>query len=279
MKTKIYFPLLLVPLLICAMLPAQAQVSIAPTMLFVQDNTNMSEVYVTNTSSVAQELNISLRFGYPASNEEGTISMRYEDEEKRAIYSVDEQVRVFPRRLVLQPGQSQTLRFQVIPMADRPDGMYWARAVIASRAVSPDVDDLMLAQGEVGARVGVVFEQDIPLFYRKGNATTGLIVHQVLTDIDQERMVLRVHATRDGNSPFLGTIVAEMFDSSGAMVQNTARSAFFYFEEHRRIEIPVEDIGSGRYRVDLHFDTQRRDISARDMVQAPRQTHSIEVEI
>ena len=282
MNIRTFYPLLLVPLLFVLLLTAsaaQAQVSIAPTMVFIHDNTNMNEIYVTNTSSTPQELNVSLRFGYPSTNEEGSVSMRFDDEERQARYGVDQNVRVFPRRLVLQPGESQTLRFQVMPMADRPDGMYWARAVIASRAVTPDVDDLELAEGEVGARVGVVFEQDIPLFYRKGNTTTGVIVHQVFSDIDEERLVLRPHVSRDGNSPFLGTVQAEMFDSDGNMVQSTSRNAFFYFEEYRRLEIPVEELAPGRYRVDLHFDTQRRDISARDLVQAERQTHTIEVDI
>lgn len=279
MKTTYSFPLLLIPLLLFMAAGLQAQISIAPTMVFIHDNTNMGEVYVTNTSGSAQEINVSLRFGYPTSNEDGAISMRYDDPETESRYGITENVRVFPRRLVLEPGQSQTLRFQIMPMANRPDGMYWARAVIASRPVTADVDDLALAEGEVGARVGVIFEQDIPLFYRKGQTTTGVIVHKVTTDINQEQLVLRPHVSRNGNSPFLGTIIAEMFDSNGQMVQNTARTAFFYFEEYRLIEIPIMELTPGRYRIELHFDTQRRDVASRDMVQAPRYTHTIEVEI
>lgn len=269
--------ILIVPLFLFISTVAQAQVSLAPTALFVHDTNNMGELYVTNTSSKPQEVNVRFDFQYPASDSTGHIYMT-KDEEKERVYGLSDYVRVFPRRLILQPNSSQTLRVQVLPMPERPDGAFFTRMIVSSNAIGEDVGERE-DDNAIAARIDYILEQSIPLFYRKGVNDTGVIVHEVEVNIDTERIRLIPHLSRKGNSPFLGTMRAEIFTSTGELINDTWSPSFLYFDEWRRLDLSLNDLPPGRYRIDLHFDTQRRDMATRDLVQAPRQTHSIEVEI
>ena len=273
----LFYTVLIVPLLLLISISVHAQVSLAPTALFVHDSTNMSELYVTNNSSIPQEINVRFDFQFPASDSTGFIFMT-KDSDIEALYSISQSVRVFPRRLVIQPNSSQMLRIQVMPMPDRPDGMYFTRLIVSSSAIAEEVE-LQQSDEAIGARIDYILEQSIPLFYRKGSNDTGLIIHEVNVDINTERMRLIPHISRIGNSPFLGTITAELYSSDGELLMDTWAPTFLYFSEWRRLDFSLDDLPPGHYRVDIHFDTKRRDMSARDLVQAPRHTHTFEIEL
>lgn len=276
-KQNKWFFLLLFLVIVCFS-SVYGQVTIAPNMLFIHDNTNIGELYVSNKSDKPQEISINFTFGYPASKSDGNISMNYEDDEAREAYGLDEYIRAFPRFFVLQEGQSQAVRFQIIQFPNRPDGMYWTRAVIKSHELTPEIDVEEISEG-VGARIDFVFEQNIALFYHKGRTNTGLTINEVHTSVKEDNLIIIPQVSRKGNSPFLGRLNAKLYDDEGDLMKENSTNVFFYFDEWRRIELPVAGLPSGTYRVDLHFETRRRDISTRDIVQSPDISHSFKIEL
>jgi hypothetical protein len=257
-----------------AALPAWGQISLAPTALFINDRTSVGELFLTNTSNDAQEINLRLQFGYPVSDSTGTITMSYDDPVMQRNHGLETSVRIFPRRLVLQGNQSQTVRIQILPMPGRPDAMYWSRVIVSSNSVASDVGSDTTA---IGARIEYVLEQSIPIFFKKGQQTTGVMVKSVKTERQDTLLTVIPNLIRQGNSPFLGTIGAELVNSNGDVVSQTEISSFLYFEEWRKLYLPIRDIPSGEYKLNLRFDTQRRDIAPTDLVQAPTQTHSVTI--
>ncbi len=255
-----------------------AQVSVAPTSLFIFETGGIGELYVSNRSVLPQEVNVRFSFQFPKSDSEGSISMTEGSEELEVEWGIGEMVRVFPRRLVLQPGETQTLRVQVRPMQDRPDGMFFTRAIVSSNALQEDVGEQEALEG-IRTQINYVLEQSIPVFYRKGTNTTGVDVEQIEASRTENGMSLLVHLQRTGNSPYMGTMSAVLYDLDGNQLAENSSSAFFYFDERRRMTLRHDDLPPGRYRVELTFDTQRRDMSSRNIVQAPRITHTAEVEI
>lgn len=270
--------LLMIPIWGGSAQQAQAQVSLAPTSLFIFEAGGIGELFVSNRSEVPQEVNVRFEFQFPTSDAAGNISMTTGTPELEAEWGLGEMVRVFPRRLVLQAGETQTLRVQVRPMRDRPDGMFFTRAIVSSNALQQDVGQQEAAEG-IRTQINYILEQSIPVFYRKGSNTTGVDVERIEASRAEEGMNLLVHLQRTGNSPFMGTMGAQLFDMNGNQLAESSSSAFFYFDERRRMTLRHEDLPPGRYRVELWFETQRRDMASSNIVQAPRITHSTIVEI
>ena len=94
-------------------------------------------------------------------------------------------VRALPRRVILQPGQRQTVRLLAQPPAGLPDGEYWSRVVISSKSLPRDGDTVEV-EGHEGVRVGLTLSTRtiISLNYRKGPVSTGLDVESLSASLD-----------------------------------------------------------------------------------------------
>lgn len=255
-----------------------AQISLAPSILFINDNSNVGEFYLTNISSTTQEINIFAEFGYPSSDETGTLLGSNEVPEISERYGIQDNIRVFPRRLILQPGVQQTIRVQVLNTREKEDGLYWTRITVRSNEIQDDIDQLPPEQG-LGTRIDFVFNQNFALFYRKGIATTGVTVDDLNYTRDENSLVIEPRLRHTGNSPYLGSMFARLLDQNGEVVAENRRNAFIYFEELRRISIDVSELESGRYTLELKFETSRRDVASQDLVQAPPVVERFTVEL
>lgn len=248
-------------------LSVPAQISLAPTIVFIHEDRSIGEIYVTNTAQTAQEVEFGTVFAYPKQIENGELLMVEDDSVKAVNFGLDQYLRVFPSRMVLQPGQSQVVRIQVLPF-DKPDGVYWSRFVASSSQLTPDIGAQNLSG--VGTQINFVVEQNIPLFYRKGENNTGIKVLDFKTEITENGLDVLPKILRTGNSPFLGTIKAELYNNEDELVSQVEKSAFFYFEDWTKISFPLDFNESldGNYRVSLKFITQRNSISTADIVNA-----------
>ena len=269
--------LLTILLLISLGSSIKAQVAIAPSTLFINDQTNIGTLYVSNRTDEPQEVSIDFAFGYPTSDKDGNIIMNYEDSVAFQKYAINDWVRAFPRSFVLGPRQQQTVRFQVRPQPQAEDGVYWTRVKLIANPQTPDID--VPAEEGVATRITFRFEQIIAAFYRKGEVTTGLDIKEVEVRHEDNRMILLPHMKRLGNAPFIGSMYAKMYDAGGNLVKERQTTTTAYFEEVRRIELDTEGLEPGNYRVELTFETRRGDISPTDLVQAPAITETVEVRI
>lgn len=262
-------------LLFMLVIPTAAQVSIAPTTLFVHENPGVGELYLTNTSPIAQEIGFGFEFGYPSSTEEGEIKMVYNDTLKQQKYGLSDFVRLYPSRVVIPPNQSQTIRIQVLPMRDRPDGVFWSRLLVESSALTPDVENTN-TEG-ISANFNYILEQSIPLFYRKGQNSTGIEVKDVaISKVDSVKQLEVIpEMMRTGNSPYLGMMYAKLYDSRGELIEERESPAYFYFKDWRKFTFSEPDASKGPFRLSFAFETKRQSMSARDLVQAEKKVHSI----
>jgi hypothetical protein len=261
-------------------LPAEAQVSLAPTALFIPDQTNVGTLYVNNNSQEAQEVSVSFEFSYPGSDGQGNMVTVSDDSVSAARYGFTDYVRVFPRQFVLQPGGQQTVRLQVRPMPGKPDGVYWTRVIVTSNAAARDVETVAVAEG-IGTQINYVFKQNIPAFYLKGKTSTGLACGAVTTTVEDGKLVAVSQLTPTGNAPFNGSVTARLLNSAGKEVAMQQQTVVAYFEVLRRVEIALPDgeIAPGNYTLEFTYETRRADISPTDLVQAPPITHSVPVVI
>ena len=258
-------------------IPTIAQVSIAPTSVFIDAN-GIASIYITNPSEVPQEVNVGFVFGYPGNDENGSLTMVYEDSVRADEFGLDDKLRAFPRTFILAPFQQQTVRLQVRPDRSLASGTYFTRVKVTSNAQTPDVEQS--TDGGVSTQVNFRFDQVIAAFYKNGETHTGLEIGAVDTDIEEGKLKVVPEFTTTGNSPFLGSVHAALKNSSNQTVTEQQQTVALYFSGKRAVEISLpENLPSGEYEVELRYETRRSDIPSADLVQAAPVTRTVAVQI
>ncbi len=256
-------------------LTAAAQVSISPTALFIHDDTNVATLHIANRSDQPQEIELNARFGYSDSDEEGNLIMNYEDAETEAEFGLTDQLRIFPRSVTLEPRSQQMVRLQVRPEPGKPDGVYWTRLSILSNVITPDLETG--TTDGIGTRITYRFEQNIGVYYRRGETRTGLEVLSVDTRREGDNLRVIPELRREGNSPFMGNMRITLYNSAGEEQAMSERTFTAFFTQKRPIEVDVSGLAPGSYRAELRFETRRRDMKPEDMVQADTVTHTLNI--
>jgi len=269
---------LLILLVISGLAPLMwAQVALAPSFVFIDENSGVGNVFVSNNSQNAYEISIDFAFGYPDSDAEGNLVMNYEDSGAYAVHALDEMIRAFPRSFVLQGGEQRTVRIQVLPNQRRKEGAFFTRMKVLAQPQAREVTE-GLAEG-IGTQITFNFEQVTAVFYHKGRVSTGVEVKEVDVRQNEGMLELRPHLLRSGNAPFLGSMYARLKDKNGKVLAETQSTTTVYFDEIRRMDIDLEGVKAGSYELELSFETKRNDMMASDLVQAARIVHVQEVRV
>ena len=246
--------------------------TIAPTMVFIDQQNRFGSFLVLNGSDQAQEVSIEFPFGYPATTADGNINMVYDDSARAEKYGISNLVRGFPQSFVLQPGQRQTVRLTIRPK-DFSDGMYWTRIKTTSNAQNPPVG--APTDEEITAQITYKFEQVTTLFYKHGDTNTGIEIQDFTINDSGETIKFIVDVSRTGNSPFLGSITLQLTDAEGNIAVEKLASTSIYFDYRQIFEIPKTDLEDGTYNAQITFETRRPDIPEEDIVQMEPVSRSI----
>lgn len=253
---------------------AFAQLTIAPTNLFIDSQNKFGTYMVINNSSEPQEVSVNFLFGYMLNEDDGNRVMVKEDEDKEKLYSIADNVRAFPQNFVLQSGQRQIVRIRIAAGNDIEDGTYWARISTTSNKQAQTIEDQ--ATEGVSANLAIKIEQLTGLFYKKGNTTTGIDIQDIETNlVDNNKLSVLTDYTRSGNSPFLGTIKTSLIDSKGETVKEHRSGTSIYFDGAHKSELDLTDLEKGNYTIQVKFETQRSDISTSELVQMDPVTKTI----
>lgn len=246
-----------------------AQVTIAPTNMFIDGNARFGTYMVINNSNETQEISIDFLFAYSQTDEQGNRSIIQDDSAVAEQYSIAEFIRAFPRNFTLASGQRQVVRLRLNPPNDLEDGTYWARIKTGSTPESPPLE--LQSNNAVAARVGIRVEQVTGLFFKKGNTTTGIEVTEISTEYDQltDKLNVYIDINRTGNSPFLGSITTSLINENGEIVRESFISTSIYFDGVQKSEFDIADIPNGQYTIRVQFESSRADIPSSDIIQMP----------
>jgi P pilus assembly chaperone PapD len=165
---------LITALLLLTAVHCSAQVSIAPTALFFNKQQQFRSLHVKNGSKQAQEISISMNFGYPAT-QNGHLIIAHDSALARKS-SMADWMKAFPKHFTLQPQQRQVVRFIARPPQNLTPGGYWARVKIRSNPVSPPIDSMQA--GKVGAQISIIINQVIGAHFRTQHAQPASRCHR-----------------------------------------------------------------------------------------------------
>ncbi|HEX6983642.1 MAG TPA: hypothetical protein VF181_12855 [Balneolaceae bacterium] len=242
---------------------AKAQVSIAPTSLFFTEQSRFSSLTVSNGGDTPQEISISMKFGYPTT-QNGNLVIASDSvlAQKKSMASW---IKVFPRSFTLQPHQRQVVRFVARAPQGLKDGGYWSRVKITSSAVSAPIGTV--GANQVGAQINLIVNQVISAHYRTGKAATDVEVTSIdFTQKDNTGSVA-VSMKQTGNTPFIGSIGFVITNENGDKVYQTNTTNSVYTTITRNFNIDLSKIESGKYTISGMIISQRNDISQDKLLQ------------
>lgn len=254
-----------------------AQVTVAPSMLFIDSKSGIGNMYITNNSAVPQEVSISFAFGYTDADSMGNAIMNYNDTVAAKTYALNPMVRAYPKSFILNAKQEQTVRLQVRANSSVKDAFFFSRVKVTSAQKTPDVEKKVT--DAVTAQINFKFDQIFPVFYRKGNVSTGLIVHDVMTSLKNNKLTVVVDVERTGNAPFIGSMKAELYSAANEKVALSEATASIYFRMKNKIDLDLSKVAKGKHKLLVTFETKRSDVATEDLLQAQPVTKEVNVNL
>lgn len=264
-------------LLLVAHAATASAVVVAPHAVFMDHRTRAAVFYVQNPDQVPAEVTVELVYGYPVSDENGSVRVELIPDPPLDAPSAARWVRALPARCVVAPGARQAIRLLAQPPAGLPDGEYWSRIIITSRGGEPPV----AAAGSEDVKVGLTLEMRTitSLIYRKGEVMTGPRLDGFAARMAGDSLVTDVRLGRSGDGAFLGSLFLTMQDTGGRTVGEWRQAVGVYGDLHRRLAFPVGDLDPGRYTVHLRVSTEREDIPASSLLPAAPVERSLAIQV
>lgn len=228
---------LLVPLVLALLIPASARaVTVNPTTVFVDSRTRTATLTLSNTGLRPEEIEIYFSFGIPVADELGSVRVIFLDSAGLEQRSIIDYVRAFPRRMRLEPGQTQVIRLLVQPPEDLPAGEYWGRIMVASVGGQAPVQQ---QQGAVTMEINIRTVIAVGLYYRHGQTETSIGVDSARAAAADGIAGLYLHLNRGGNAAFIGRVVAEVVDGEGNVVVEHVEPVAVHGDMLWRVDIPL----------------------------------------
>ncbi|MEX0720766.1 MAG: hypothetical protein WD059_08875 [Balneolaceae bacterium] len=254
---------------------AIGQVHIAPTAVYLNNKKSSGQITLHNSSDDPQKINIELLYGYPDTDEEGKVFLNifenFTDEDPSAVKFA----RIYPREVMLPPGEQQTIRFVVRPPSHLKPGEYWARPAISSSPVKGNNSDQ--SQG-IQTRFNLIQRTILSLNYRRGNVQTGIEVHNLEAKQAEDNSVsLFADLKRIGNAAYIGHAYVQV-SQSGKVVHEEKREIAVYNDQFRKFTLEKK-LTPGTYQLSLTINTNERHEEESEILPANSVTKSATIKI
>lgn len=255
--------------------PSVQAVTVSPTAVYISSRNPSALLTLINTGTRPEEIELSLGFGYPVSDTAGVLRVDIVDVAAGGEPSLTSYLRVFPRRLVLQPGQRQVVRVMVTMPAAAADGEYWGRVLVKSRGGEPPIEQ---NQGNVRMQLSLETTFATAVFFHKGEVKTGVSVPAAAARRAGDSVQFTIDLQREGNGAFLGRVRAELVNSSGTTVAEVEDVVAVYRSLRRRFVLRTgAPLPPGAYTLRYLVDTERPDLPSKGPTRAEAVRGSVEV--
>lgn len=249
-------------------------VSVSPMAVYLDHRSRTGQMTLYNPGTRAEEIEIQLAFGYPQSDAEGNVTVPLVEQAPTGEPSAVQWLSVFPRRLVLEPGQRQVVRVLARPPADLAEGEYWARALVRSTGGQAPIES---RQGDVGVQIDIETVVVVAVNYRNGTVETGLAIDDASATLAGDSTVARIDVSRTGNAAFLGRVFVEALDEDGDVIADSEQVLAVYRSMTSRIALYTPAEGTRPVRLRFTLDTDRDDLPPGGPLPVDRIVHEVAV--
>lgn len=250
---------------------------IAPTTVVIDSRSRTTSLLLVNPGDEPAEVEISAFFAYTVTDSTGRLDLHTPERPDSGVVSAADWIRVFPRRMTIDPRAQQTVRLLVSPPPDLPDGEYWARLAVLARGGTLPIT----SAADTGVQVGLSIEVRtlLPVLYRKGKVTTGVALSGLRAARTDDSVVVRARLDRQGNAAMIGTVRGEFVDASGHVRASFSQPVSTYIELEPRFTAPSDSVPPGRYTLRMEVLPERRDLPAESLLSFRAVRDSISVDL
>jgi hypothetical protein len=255
------------------MLPAAVSaqaILVAPQGVVLSSRERTGTVELYNPSERAAEVSIRAVYGHPTTTPEGDLTLELIEQPPASEPSAAGFIEAFPRRLVLQPNQRQTVRLLARPPAGLPEGEYWARMIISSKDAEQSA-----AGGADSSTVSVGLTLEvrtiIAVNFRNGAQRTGVSIGALSATTTTDSLVLRAPMQRTGTAAWIGLTTVKLLNPEGAIVATQSLQTAVYQSITPRFAFDRRTLPPGRYRISVDLNTDRPDVTQTTLLRAPPQ--------
>ncbi len=261
---------LLVSAVLCALAAAPAlAISVSPLTLFLGPRNPSSTLMLYNDNPLPEEITVSTGFGYPVADSMGKVRVEITDTAPAGEPAATGWIRVFPRRMMLEPGQRQVVRVIALPPAGLPDGEYWGRVLVSATGGRPPVEQEIRSDVKVAISLRTVFAAAV--LYRKGAVRTGMVVRQASATHAGDSLTITLDMERQGNAAFIGRARFEVLGPDQKVLTEHSEPVSVYHTLRRTFTVPVPERTSLREGTSVRYtlDTDRPDLGDAVLKAAP----------
>lgn len=249
---------------------AAQSILVAPQGVVLSNRERTGSIELYNPSARASEITIRAVYGHPTTTPEGDLTLAIVEQPDSTEPSAAGFVDAFPRRLVLQPNQRQTIRLLARPPVGLPEGEYWARLIVSAKdaevASAPSADSTSVT-------VGLTLEVRtiIAVNYRNGAQRTGVQLGELAARADADSLVVRAPMQRTGTAAWIGLTTVKLLDASGKTVASQMMQTAVYQSISPRFAFDRRALAPGQYRISIDMSTDRPDVTQSTLLRAPPQ--------
>jgi len=142
-------------------------------------------------------------------------------EKPDTTFAADKYLRLFPRKVVLPPNESQTIRLQLRKPTNLKQGEYRSHIYFrAEKEKTPlGMKDLRIDSTKMTVSITPIFGISIPVIVRNGNLSNQLSLSDVsVQHVNDTTSILNVTINRSGNKSAYGNLRVEFHPAKGHKV-------------------------------------------------------------
>ncbi len=245
----------------------KAGVLVAPTVVFMDEHKRTGRITIQNPSDEPKEITIRMSFGLPSSDSLGNVFVILQDSGITDIKAATGWVKPFPRKMLLQPGATQVVRFVARPTRDLVDGEYWARVVVTSQEGKTSLPS-PTGEGQISTVLNMIMQTAIMLKYRQGDQVAHIKLNGV--DASQEDTLVNVivDLSSTGNASYVGMMHCRLYNADKQEIGYRRFDLAVYHDLKRRVTFPIASYTNrGPYSFELFITPDgRKDIAAEYLI-------------
>lgn len=170
------------------------------------------------------------------------------DRPEATVDSALDLVQYTPRRITLQPRESQAIRVRARPGAEGEHRSHLTVTALPPESAGFTVDQAAAGGGDVTLQVVALFSVSIPVIVRDGPVDARAAIDRVSVRKDGDQTLLSLDLVRNGASSVYGDVEVFVEDAAGRRPLTAVRGVAVYPEVARRtVVVPLpEGVATGQ---------------------------------
>ena len=264
MQKRIFIITIIAIFFLCNLSKSNAQVTINPMFILIDKNTKNAVLEVKNPSNEVIEVKLEFKFSYPKYDSTGHWKL-FDDTVMAKKYSLDPYIKIFPKKLIVPPNESQTVRVMLKNLPDTGDLSYWTRIEATSDPIIKQIDStsksIKIDSGKVRASIILKSKLIGLVMYHQGNVTSSIDFNIFRYYADSSKFHLICKVEKSGTSPFLGSYILKAYDINDNLIIEKNDKVAYYESSDVEFLLSTTELIRGKIKIELTINNEKPDLA------------------